>query len=114
MWSMVRTMLPEEGEDMMKWEEEYSGYHELVQRDKNLPKGNLVWATISERRTSTFAEMQMNNAKGFKNVKTFSWGGPLSFVSSRYRSWKRERALKKAKKWCEKCYQDYLDAMMFG
>lgn len=101
--------------EKLYWEETYRGFHQLVEYKAGSPNGNLVWAIISERRVSTEAKFQMMLPNEFKYdgppEKTFTWGGPLVYVSSTYASWKRERALDKAKKWCEKVYAEYWDIL---
>ena len=93
---------------MLKWEETHSGYHQLIEYREDFPNGNLVWATVHEMRVSTSATFEMT--QGFGSVsETFVWSGPITFLSNRWRKFKRERALKKAKKWCDKEYKKYWD-----
>lgn len=98
----------------LKWEETLSGYHQLIEYNPEVPNGNLVWAKVMEMRTSSSAEFLMKLPNDFKverPSKVFSWGGPLTFLSSRWNKFKRERALKKAKKWLEGVYQEYFDIL---
>lgn len=95
---------------MLKWEEAY-GQWKLVQIDPSLPKGNLVWATITQGRVCMMAEFEMTLSDEEKPRKSFGFSGILSHLSSRISMWRKRRALNKAQKWVEKQYAQYWKIM---
>lgn len=99
----------------LKWSQPHGeGVHYMTEFNG---KDDIVMAKVFEMRVSTSAQMQMRLPEKYNGEpprKTFGWGGPMTYLSSSYRNWKRERALKKAKKWCEKVWQEYIDIISMG
>lgn len=91
---------------MMKWESG-NGRHLLVQHEKSLPHGNLVWATVIDYSDTSLATFDMPILDDEKPHKRFFKQDWFCNISSTYAEWKRARALSKAKKWCENKYDEY-------
>lgn len=80
----------------MKWVEIHSGLHELTGETTS---GKSVIAKINERRVSLEAIFLIPNIRNEIRSKTFTFGGAIGLLSTRYKNWKRKKELNKAKNW---------------